>query len=54
MGGTVLGILLSFGAPLADPTFVPASLPMAIVPIWWPIAGVITLVGALWARSIPA
>ena len=46
IGGTVLGILLSFGAYWAIRTFVPASIPMIIVPAWWPIAGGITLVGA--------
>ncbi len=31
----------------------PASLPMAIVPIWWPIAGAITLVGAALGALYP-
>ena len=46
IGGTVLGILMSFGAWWLIRTFVPSSLPMMIVPLWWPIAGAITLVGA--------
>jgi len=46
IGGTVLGILMSFGAWWLIRTFVPSSLPMIIVPEWWPIAGAITLVGA--------
>jgi putative ABC transport system permease protein len=46
IGGTVLGILMSFGAWWLIRTLVPSSLPMVIVPIWWPIAGGITLVGA--------
>jgi putative ABC transport system permease protein len=46
VGGTVFGILLSFGAWWLIHTLVPSSLQMVIVPIWWPIAGGITLVGA--------
>jgi putative ABC transport system permease protein len=46
IGGTVLGILMSFGAWWIIRTFVPSSLPMIIVPIWWPVAAAITLVGA--------
>jgi putative ABC transport system permease protein len=46
LGGTVFGILMSYGACWLIRTFVPASLPMIIVPGWWPIAGAITLVGA--------
>jgi putative ABC transport system permease protein len=45
IGGTILGIVFSFGARWLIDAFVPASLPMVIVPIWWPIAGGITLVG---------
>ncbi len=46
LGGTVLGILMSFGAWWLIRTLVPSSLPMIIVPEWWPIAGGITLMGA--------
>jgi putative ABC transport system permease protein len=46
IGGTAFGILMSFGACWLIRTFVPSSLPMVIVPLWWPIAGAITLVGA--------
>jgi len=46
IGGTVLGILMSFGAWWLIRTLVPSSLPMIIVPLWWPIAGAITLIGA--------
>jgi putative ABC transport system permease protein len=46
IGGTVFGIVMSYGACWLIRTFVPASLPMIIVPLWWPIAGAITLVGA--------
>jgi len=46
LGGTVLGILMSFGAWWLIRTLVPSSLPMIIVPIWWPITGAITLLGS--------
>ena len=46
VGGTILGILMSFGACWLVRTLVPASIPMIIVQSWWPIAGLITLVGA--------
>jgi putative ABC transport system permease protein len=46
IGGTVLGILMSFGAWWLIRTLVPSSLSIDIVPAWWPIAGAITLVGA--------
>jgi putative ABC transport system permease protein len=44
---------MSFGAYWAIGTFVPASIPMIIVPSWWPIAGVITLIGALLGALYP-
>jgi putative ABC transport system permease protein len=46
IGGTVLGILMSFGAWWLIRKLVPSSLAIDIVPLWWPIAGAITLVGA--------
>ena len=46
VGGTILGIIMSFGAYWLIATLVPASIPMVIVPLWWPIAGGITLMGA--------
>jgi putative ABC transport system permease protein len=46
LGGTVLGILMSFGAWWLIRTLVPSSLAIEIVPLWWPIAGAITLFGA--------
>ena len=45
VGGTILGILLSYGACWAIRTFVPASFPMIIVHAWWPRAAAITLIG---------
>ena len=53
VGGTILGIVLSFGAWWAIRTFVPASIPMVIVPEWWPIAGIITLIGASFGALYP-
>jgi putative ABC transport system permease protein len=46
IGGTVFGIVMSFGAWWLIRTLVPSSLAIEIVPLWWPIAGAITLVGA--------
>jgi len=46
IGGTLLGILMSYGARWAILTFVPASFPMIIVHSWWPKALLITLLGA--------
>ncbi|HXK07820.1 MAG TPA: ABC transporter permease [Verrucomicrobiae bacterium] len=52
VGGTILGIIMSYGAYWLIRTLVPASFPMIIVHAWWPIAGAITLVatglGALY------
>jgi putative ABC transport system permease protein len=53
VGGTMLGILMSFGAYWLIHTLVPASIPMVIVPAWWPIAGIITLIGALGGALYP-
>ncbi|HEY1242728.1 MAG TPA: FtsX-like permease family protein [Bryobacteraceae bacterium] len=46
VGGTIIGIGLSFGSWWLIRTLVPASIQMVIVTSWWPIAGAITLVGA--------
>ena len=53
LGGTVFGILMSFVAWWLIRTLVPSSLPMVIVPGWWPIAGAITLVGAALGALYP-
>jgi putative ABC transport system permease protein len=53
IGGTILGILLSFGARWAISTFVPASFPMIIVASWWPKAFLITMAGALLGALYP-
>ncbi len=56
VGGTVLGIVFSYGARWLIRTLVPASFQMVIVYGWWPIAWRRSrLVGTrFWARSIPA
>jgi putative ABC transport system permease protein len=53
IGGTVLGIVMSFGAYWLIQTLVPASFPMVIVKSWWPIAGAITLLGAILGALYP-
>ncbi len=45
VGGTALGIVMSYGAWWLIRTLVPASIQMIIVYDWWPIALLITLVG---------
>jgi putative ABC transport system permease protein len=44
---------MSFGAWWLIQTLVPASFPMVIVKSWWPIAGAITLVGAILGALYP-
>ncbi len=51
--GTMVGILLSFGAYGLIRNLVPASIPMVIVTSWWPIAGAITLFGAALGSLYP-
>jgi putative ABC transport system permease protein len=53
IGGSILGILMSYGAYWLIKTLVPASLPMIIVYRWWPIAAGITLAGALLGSLYP-
>lgn len=56
IGGTICGIGLSFLTRWAIMRIVPASLPQAIVPSWWPIAGAIVMgaavLGALYPGTI--
>jgi len=58
LGGSILGILLSFVSRWSLARLVPASLPQAIVPSWWPIAGAIAIgaavAGALYPGMIAA
>lgn len=53
LGGTVLGILMSYGATWLIHVFVPAALPMAIVKIWWLVAGGVTVTGASLGALYP-
>jgi len=53
VGGTILGIVLSYGAWWLIRTLVPASIQMVIVREWWPIALFITLVGAGFGSLYP-
>src|SRR5262249_16924808 len=53
LGGTALGIVMSFGAWWLIGALVPASIPMVIVPGWWPIAGGITLIGTVLGALYP-
>jgi putative ABC transport system permease protein len=53
VGGTIAGIALSFGSRAALKQFVPASLPQAIVPTWWPIVLGIALGSALLGAIYP-
>lgn len=51
--GSVMGIALAFLARWAIDTFVPASLPVVVVPDWWWRAGLISLAGALLGALYP-
>jgi len=53
VGGSVAGILLSFGSYYLIGALVPASIQMKIVPQWWPIAGGITMIGAILGAMYP-
>jgi putative ABC transport system permease protein len=53
LGGTVVGIALSFASRAALKHFVAASLPQAIVPSWWPIVCGIALGSALLGAIYP-
>jgi putative ABC transport system permease protein len=53
LGGSILGILLSYVTRFLIFTFAPATLTQSIVPPWWPIAGAIAIVGALLGALYP-
>ena len=53
VGGTIIGIGFSFGSWWLIRTLVPASIQMEIVTAWWPIAGAITLAGAVLGALYP-
>jgi putative ABC transport system permease protein len=52
IAGTIAGILMTFGARWLLKTFAPTVV-CAIVEDWWPIAGVLALVGALIGAAYP-
>jgi putative ABC transport system permease protein len=54
LGGTIAGILLSFGTRWILNTLARASFPMAIVPVWWVYAGVIAVGAALLGAVFPS
>jgi putative ABC transport system permease protein len=53
LGGSILGIGFSFVGRWALARLVPASLPEAIVPGWWPIAAAIAMGSALLGALYP-
>jgi putative ABC transport system permease protein len=53
LGGTALGIIMSYGARWAIEALKPASFQVQMVYIWWPIAGAITLAGASLGALYP-
>ena len=53
VGGTILGILMSYGGYWALRTLRPASIPIVPVPEWWWIAGAVTLAGAFLGALYP-
>jgi putative ABC transport system permease protein len=53
LGGTIAGIALSFGTKWILHVFVPASLPQAIVPLWWLIAGAVAIGAAILGAVFP-
>lgn len=52
--GALVGIAGSFGTRELIRFFIPASMQQAVVPLWWPIAIGVTLVGALLGVLYPA
>lgn len=53
VGGTILGIVFSYGAQWLIRTLVPASFQMAIVYDWWPRVAAITLAAAILGALYP-
>ena len=52
--GSIAGILMRFGTRWLIATIIPSAMTQDIVPEWWPIAGGITLVSALFGVLYPA
>jgi putative ABC transport system permease protein len=53
LGGSILGVGFSFLSRWMLAKLVPASLPQAIVPEWWPIAGAIAMGAAILGALYP-
>jgi putative ABC transport system permease protein len=53
MIGTIAGIVMTFGTQGLMHVFAPAMLTQVMVPDWWPIAGLISLVGAILGALYP-
>ena len=53
VGGTLVGIVLTYGAQWMMKHFEPGSLVQETVYAWWPIAGAIAIVGALLGAVVP-
>lgn len=51
--GSVAGILLTYATKWAIMTYIPGALTQVIVPIWWPIATLVALVGSLLGALAP-
>ena len=51
--GSIIGILMSFGARSLIMGIIPASIQVVDVPEWWPIAASIAIVGALLGAIYP-
>ncbi len=51
--GAVIGIVLAFGARWLILFFVPSSLPVVVVPDWWPVAGLRSIAGAVLGALYP-
>jgi putative ABC transport system permease protein len=52
--GTVAGIVLTYGTQWCMRHLVPSSLAQETVYVWWPIAAVIAISGALLGAVVPA
>ncbi len=53
VAGTIIGILLSLAAAWAVNTLIPASLPIIVKPVWWPIAAAVATAAALLGALYP-
>jgi putative ABC transport system permease protein len=53
VGGTILGIVFSYGAQWLIRTLVPASFQMAIAYAWWPRVAAVTLAAAILGALYP-